>query len=317
MTMPALQLFRRLHPEAYMVMLVKSGMASIWRMHSVPDRVVELNPGLAGIRSAAAALRSESFDRAYVLPRSFRSALIPFLASIPERKGMPGHARDYMLTEVARPDANERRLHQAYEYIDLMTPEYKNDTPEDPALKVPEEASRGMLDRLSAYPRPWIVVMPGAARGPSKRWSAAHFVELGRRLVNDPGGRVLVSGTTAERALCETVAREIGDRAVTLAGSTTFEEWAALLRHSDVVVCNDSGGMHVAAALGTPVVGLFGVTDPRKTGPLGGRWRILQKSAVRHREVPRDSKIARERLAAISPDEVVEAVRQTIEKDHA
>jgi ADP-heptose:LPS heptosyltransferase len=100
----------------------------------------------------------------------------------------------------------------------------------------------------------------------------------------------------------------LGGSAVNFAGQTTLPEWAALLSFCDGVVCNDSGGMHLASALGVPLAAVFGITDPVRTGPLGDRCRVLQKSAVQSRAVARNSKLARERLAAVTPDEVWQAL---------
>lgn len=312
MSMPALQAFRERYPEVRITLLVKRRVADLWALHDVPDRVVVLEEGRMAIGRAVRALRAETFDRAYVLPHSFRSAFLPWLAKIPRRIGMPGHARDWMLTDIAVPVGRKRRTHQAFEYLDLLAPGYDEPNCPLPRLSIPEDLKAQALRRLDRLPKPCIGFLPGAARGPSKRWPASHFSALGGRLARESLCGVVVLGSSDERALCESIRASIGETAISPAGETTVAEWAALLAACDLVVTNDSGGMHVAAALGTPLVALFGMTDPARTGPLADRVRILQKSERQSRDIARDSKAARESLESITPDETFEAVRKLL-----
>jgi heptosyltransferase-2 len=313
MSMPALQAFRRLHPDAEITLLVKPAVRALWELHSTPDRLLVLEPGLKGVWRTARRLRSLRFQAAYILPHSFRSALVPFLAGIPERVGMPGHGRDWMLTRRLPPRQVAGSPHQSYEYLELLAPEQAGQPVEPPALRIPDAVCRKMANRLAGFPRPRIGLIPGAARGPSKQWPAGHYVELGRRLAAARPCGLLVFGAPAEAPVCEEVASRIGPAALSLAGKVTVAEWAALLAQCDVVVANDSGGMHVAAAAGAGVVALFGHTDPARTGPLGARCRIVQESDVRDRDIARDSRKARQALAAIRPERVQREVQALLE----
>jgi heptosyltransferase-2 len=160
--------------------------------------------------------------------------------------------------------------------------------------------------------RPLIGVMPGAARGPAKRWSAERFAEAARRLRAELGGSVVVMGGAGDAEACAAVVAGVGDGVLNLAGVTTLGEWAALLAECRLVLCNDSGGMHLAAALGVPVVAVFGITDPIRTGPLGTRCRVVQHSMQHDRAVPRESAAARAALAAVTVDEVVAAAQELL-----
>ena len=177
-----------------------------------------------------------------------------------------------------------------------------------PTLQVPRHAGVE-AEGLLGGGHHWIGLIPGAARGPSKRWPAEHFSEAGRKLAALPGVRMAVIGAPGEERLCHSVAAEIGDKAVSLAGHLDFPAWAGVLQRCRAVVANDSGGMHLAAALGTPVVALFGHTDPGRTAPLGTA-RVLQHATTRTRDIVRDSESARLSLASIQPVEVYDAVRQ-------
>ncbi len=304
MSMPAIQAFRGLHPSARIALLIKPALRPLWSLHDVPDDVIDIQPGAIGTLRTAARVRERGpFARAYILPHSIRSALIPRLAGVPERIGMPGHFRDPLLTEVIPPAGGPGRDHQVYEYLDLLTPEERGKPWTPPRLQVPDDERALAEELVRDLNRPLVALIPGAARGPSKQWPAEHFVALGQRLSKERACGIMVLGAPAERDLCGAIADAIGASARNLAGRTEFTQWAALLQIARLVVANDSGGMHVAAALGAPVLALYGVTDPTKTGPLSSRARVLQQADSGHRDVARASEAARNALAAITPQE--------------
>ncbi len=311
MTMPALQCFRRQHPDFFIAVLAKSSVAPLWRMHSAPNEVIELPPGLPATLRTGRALASRRFESAWILPNSFRSAFIPWLAGIPNRIGCRGHCRAFLLTRPVSLPAEFRARHQAWEYMHLLCAPLPPDATmemEPPQLTIPPEA-RAAAERLAnTGNRPYVVLLPGAARGPAKRWPADHFAALGKKLAADGAFPVILSGSPIEQPLCEHIARQIGAGARSLAGRTSFAEWAALLAGAQLVICNDSGGMHLAAAVGTRVLALYGITDPAKTGPLAPpqRSRIVQNSPVRSRDIPRSSAEAAKWLASIAPEQVYE-----------
>ena len=306
LSMPALQAFRWEQPEADLTLLVKPGIAPLWAMHAAPTRVLTLEPGR--LRQTARVVRDLGIDAAYILPHSFRAALIPWLAGIPVRIGMPGHfPRDFLLTDVRRPAYGPGREHQVFEYLDLFFPGANRRTFAPPVLTVPPPVLEAMHGKLDALPKPWISLLPGAARGPAKQWPTEYYALAAARLMAETGGSIITLGTRAEHALCQQVAAAAAPNGLNLAGQTSLGELAAALALSAAVLCNDSGGMHLAAALGTPLVGLFGITNPGQTGPLGKHVRILQQSERRSRDVSRHSREARRALRAISVDDAVAA----------
>lgn len=315
MTMPALQAFRRAHPNAYITLLIKPPLTQLWKLHPVPNEILPLHSGFWGTLKTARLIRQRRYPRAFVLPHSFRSALVPFLSGVRERWGMPGHWRGAMMTRVLNPRPPQPgREHQAWEYMDLLLPGHKEQELERPLLNLPDEAAAAAKARLAALPKPCVGILPGAARGPSKRWPADHFINLGRSLVKEKHCSVVALGISREAALCRKVVEGIGEGALNLAGQTTLAEWIALLKVCDLVIANDSGGMHLAAAVGTPVVAIFGVTDPLRTGPLGRDCRIVQNSSVRNRDVERDSPEAIKSLASITPEQVFEQARELLDR---
>ena len=302
MSMPALQVWRRVHPDTKLTLLTRPPLADLWAMHAAPTAVMKCAEPLPALRAAARALRADGVARATIFPNSFRSALAPFLAGIPERVGRRGHWRRALLTR-ALPNAAAPGRHQALEYYELLGLPVPADGPEAPVLAIPAAERQEAAAALRAFQRPLLGVMPGAARGPSKRWPVAHFSAVARRWCAERNGSVLALGAQGDAGLCDEVVRAAG-RGANRAGQTTLTGWAALLEACDAVVCNDSGGMHLAAALGRPVVAIFGATDPRVTGPLGPRARIVQAEGPRARAIARTDADAEKRLAAILPEQV-------------
>lgn len=303
MTMPALQAFRRAQPGVRLTMLVKPSLIPLWSLHAAPDACIALDPGLAGMRRAARDLAAGGFEAAYVFPNSFRSALAPFLARIPARVGTAGQARAWMLTRRVRHETTAS--HQALEYYRIL------------AITAPAEPERAVLTIAESEVRRWsarlecdrdraprVALIPGAARGPSKRWPAEHFAAAGRSLAA-AGARIVVLGGPGEVELGRTVADGVGGGAVSLAGETSLPDLAAVLSLCRVAVANDSGGMHLAAAAGARVVAVYGLTDPGRTGPLGAGHVILRPEGQGgSRDIARDSEAARAALASIRPEAV-------------
>jgi heptosyltransferase II len=225
---------------------------------------------LAARLRLARVLRANRYDEAIVLPNNWKSALAPFLAGIPRRVGFTGEARygllnvRYRLDEAAVPLMAER-------YAMLAAPpgEPPPRPPAPPRLEVDEAnltiaIARFGLDRS----RPVAAFCPGAEFGPAKRWPARHFAALARALAAR-GRRVWLIGSPSDRAAGDEIAGLAGGAAINLCGRTDLASAIDLLSVAEVVVSNDSGLMHVAAALGRPLVALYGSSSPAHTPPLG------------------------------------------------
>lgn len=305
--------------------LTRPAFVPVWRM-ALPGDANGILPAAKTdpVGPLARRLQQRGYSEAIVIPHSFRAARAPFLARIPWRIGLPGHLfRDWLLTEVRRPGAPAdaegpaRRCpdHQAWEILDLFRIQPAGGLIPPPRLTVHAAVLDAVRDRIGDAPRPWIAFIPGAARGPSKQWPADHWRGLLQAVSAHTPGSILLLGTPGESPLCAGIAAAapIPRRVRDLSGKTTLEEMAAALALADAVCCNDSGGMHLAAAVGTPLVAFFGITDPGKTGPLGASpIRILQHSERRTRDIPRHSPEAEAALRAISPEEAFAALRQVL-----
>ena len=223
--------------------------------------------GLGRRRALAREIRARAYTRAFVLPNSFKSALIPWFAGIPRRIGYAGEGRRALLTETRRLDrtASPRLVDR---FVALAVPKGRLiPTPPAPVL-VPNAANAGAAMRalkLSTH-RPIAIFCPGAEYGPAKRWPAEHFIALARRLLEE-GYAVWLLGSPNDQAAALPIAAAIpGVR--DLAGRTDLGTAIDLLSLASVVVSNDSGLMHAAAAVGRPLVALFGSSSPDYTPPL-------------------------------------------------
>ncbi len=232
--------------------------------------------GVMGLARLGGMLRDEYYDEGYLLTNSFSSALMFYLGRIPHRIGYRGHLRSWLLTESVDPIPS--LIHQAQQYSFLMM--RQNGVPPTPIIQIsPEERekARQVLEEKECLGHIRIGLAIGAAYGPAKQWPVEHFAELAKECVQKLDARVLLFGTKNEVEAAESIERQVGYGIYNLAGKTTLRQLLALLQQCRVVVANDSGIMHAATAVKTPVVALFGSTDPQKTGPLGTNYRIVQE----------------------------------------
>lgn len=307
LAMPAMAAFRKRLPHAHITILAKPSVAPIWFLFPGIDAVIPLRKGLGGMLDTIRLVKAGSYDFAYILPNSFRSAWIPWLTGIPGRRGVPGQGRRWLLTESVQLSEAARSGHQSHEIAEVLNLEPDNlESP--PFLIVPEEDRARARGRVPDN-RPCVAFFPGVAHGPAKRWPADRFASVGRQLVAEQGCCVLVLGGKADKPVCDEVAAGIGGGAINLAGETALNELAGLLGLCRVVVANDSGGMHLAAGLGVGVVGIFGLTDPGKTAPVGAKSQVLCAEGVpRARDIARDSAEARVAMESIPVQKVYQAV---------
>ena len=221
-------------------------------------------------RSIAKRLAGQ-FDKAYVLPNSLKSALLPFLASIPQRIGYLGEARVGLLTHRLKNPKNKPPMVAFYSALSGESG-LEKDRPEMHMEAAQVEAT---LHELGLQRGAYVVFAPGAEFGPAKRWPARHFSELAAQL----DATVVLLGSGKEAALCDEIAAPVNavqaGKCLNLAGKTSLPQALALIAASRSTVSNDSGLMHVAAALGVPQVAIFGSSSPLHTPPLSDKARVL------------------------------------------
>jgi heptosyltransferase-2 len=271
----------------------------------LPTRHAEL--GLRKRSRVAAQLRTNDYEQAIVLPRSLKAALVPWLAGIPRRTGYRGEMR-YLLVNDVRP-FDEAELDQTVKRFCALGLD-RGDTLADipnPALSVSSENQARIMDKLGLRPdKRLIAMMPGAEFGPAKCWPIEYFAELAAKL-GQAGFDICVLGSANDANAGEEISR--GNGAHNLCGQTELADVVDLLAASEQCISNDSGLMHIAAAVGTRVIGIYGSTSPGFTPPLTDNRVLhdlkLECSPCFQRECPLGHLRC---LRDIKPDRVYESV---------
>ena len=243
---------------------------------AIPMPVGHGELGLAARYRLGRRLSREGYDQAIVLPNSFKSAVIPFLARVPRRTGYVGECRWGLLNDARRLD--KTRLPMTVQRFVALGDAQTDPVERIPApeLRVAPESVAKALGRLSleAPGGPLLALCPGAEYGPAKRWPAEYFAQIARSRLRQ-GWQVWLFGSARDNEAAATVEDLAGEGCVNLTGRTELGEAVDLLSLASAVVSNDSGLMHVAAALSRPVVALYGSSDPGFTPPLTEKAEIL------------------------------------------
>ncbi len=322
-TIMAQPLFARLqarHAELQLDAIAPSWVAPVLRRMPNISAVLD-NPfghgqlDLAGRWRLGRTLARSGYDAAYVLPNSLKSALLPAMAGIPRRIGFTGEAR-YGLINV------RHTLDKAA--LPLMVERFAQ-LAEDPGSPLSRPVAHPVLRSTVAdqektlaelgMPRPakLVAFCPGAEYGPAKRWPARHFAELARLLAAD-GYALWLFGSAKDHAIAEEIANAAPGLSRNLCGTTRLDQAIDLLALADLVVCNDSGLMHVAAALGRPLVALYGSSSPGFTPPLSTQATILSRQLDCSPCFKRDCPLGHlDCLTELSPDFVLNACRERID----
>ena len=276
--MPTLAALRRAYPSATVTWLVKRQWSSLVERINGVDRVWSVESGLKGWLSQVPALREERFDVAVDLQGLFRSAAMAWLSGAPRRIGFlnarEGAAWWYnQRVPVATPE-----MHAVDRYLLVAEAMGAQTASPEFSFRVPQ-SDHDRVDRLlrqSGIPpgTRWVAMAIGA-RWPTKRWPAASFAALADQLSAEGSGPVVFLGGPDERADVMAVRNMMKGTSIDLAGALPIEYLPSLLGKAAALITNDSGPMHIAAAVGTPVLALFGPTSPVRTGPYGSGHRVL------------------------------------------
>lgn len=349
MSTPALLRLREAKPDAHITLLTPAKLAEIWRGHPALDAVEKLEAG-DGAWSVGRKLRAGKYDLALVLPNSPRSALEVWLGGIPNRIGYTWAWRTWMLTRAVPPRSGAVTMHKRsaaeinhliqaggavasptlpagahhiYQYLHLTAALGAKPEALPPRLAVSDEAVVEFAKKFglvngAGEDTVWLGLNAGAEYGPAKRWPEERFIETAVQVQRRRKCRWLVFGVQSEYDLAERIVAGINGKAtdknsaaINLAGKTGLGELCAGLKMCRALLTNDSGPMHVAAAVGTRVVAIFGSTSPELTGPgLPGdaSHQLLRANAPCSpcylRECPIDFRC----MTGISVERVVEAV---------
>lgn len=286
MTTPAVRTIRQNYPDAEITLLALPWMADVFASCPHIDHIFiydkhGAHKGLTGKLRLVADLRQHHFDMTFLLQNAFEAALITTLAGIPVRAGYTTDGRGILLTHGVKKHPEIGLKHQVHYYQEMVQALGLRLGPDSLELFLDKQAVLSAQQRLDAAGhsahKPIIGLNPGAAYGPAKRWPAAKYGQLAKYLAEQTGGMILVFGTEADNEAAAEITSAAGDCVCDLTGKTSLAEALALIDRCDVFVTNDSGLMHVAAALATPLVAVFGSTDHVATGPYSEKATIIRK----------------------------------------
>lgn len=326
MSLPALEALRQRFPRAEIVLLSKPWVNELYWHHPAVNRQIIYKPhgehrGPWGFMKLVRELRAERFDAALLFQNAFQAAWMAYLARIPLRIGYARDGRSPLLHDAIEPPLPAAYGHQVNYYLQLLF--RAGIIPRPPAVKdvrlrltdTERAWAAKKLDGLGlSGPRFLVGLAPGAAFGPAKRWIPERFGGLGDRLIGALNADVLIFGSAAERPLAEKIASAMKHTPAIVAGETSLRQLLALMAQCRLMVANDSGPMHLAAALGIPLVAIFGSTDERTTGPLASRVRIVKRnvecSPCGRRECPIDFRCMKE----LTVEEVYRATLELVKR---
>ena len=282
MTEPLITQLKNNHPDSLIDVIATPWVASVMRAIPAINEVIigDFKHGLlqwAERKQLAKQLKLLGYTHAYVLPNSFKSALIPWLAKIPNRIGYKGEMRWRLITAPLDNPSRSNRPSMSSHYFALSGIQAK-DTPQ-PKLELPKLFLNEMKEKLQVIQNhdKLFILCPGAEYGPAKQWPIEHFGKLAQMLIEqNRKALVLILGSKKESSLADQIVSlsNSNNQVINWCGQTTLDEAMACIAVADKVISNDSGLMHIAAAFRRPQVAIFGSSDPRHTPPLSPEAKV-------------------------------------------
>jgi heptosyltransferase-2 len=279
---PMLGRLKQRHPDSQIDVLAPPWTDGLLRAMPEVHRVV-INPfphGALELKQRyrlGKQLREARYDQAIVLPNSLKSALVPYFAHIPLRTGFIGEMRYGLLNDTR--SLNKARLPLMVERFAQLAEQAGDDIPRplpDPVLSVTDSQRDAVLRKLGlTLDKSVAIFCPGAEYGPAKRWPVPYFAEIAQRLQKH-GFAVWIIGSAKDREIAENIVALGNQESRNLCGSTDLGDAVALLSCAQLVISNDSGLMHLAAALDKPMLALFGSSSPQFTPPLSPNAQVLK-----------------------------------------
>lgn len=318
MSVPALRALRRLLPDANITLVLRPGVRGLFEDADFVDELLVYDRrSMFSVFGQVRDWKKRNFDLALLFQNAFEAALIPFLAGIPLRLGYATESRQPMLSHpLALPDWRSSR-HEVFYYLYLVTALeqllYKSsnicEADPDTSLELSESRRQAAIQFLQSNElnteRSIVAICPGSINSRAKRWPAESFARLADTLL-DERRQVVFVGSPAEQDVSREVTSKMRKQPVVLTGKTTIDQLTSILGIVDLVVTNDTGPAHIAAALGRPTLVIFGPTNPLTTRPFSGQAEILRHPPDCAPCMLRDCPIDHRCMTAITVEEVLE-----------
>ena len=325
MSIPALRAIRARWLNAEIAILARPWVADLYRGQGYADRIIAYDNkgehrGFWGKERLASELRKEQFDAVILFQNAFDAAWIAWRAGIPERIGYARDGRSWLLTRaIPVPAKGETPAHEVYDHLELLRRAgWLERLPhvDEISIRVADEDRQKALERLLAAGvrenTVRIAFASGAAYGSAKCWEPERYAALADRLIAEFDAEVILFGAPQENEMAARIVGAMRHRACNLVGATKIGELPALLSACRLFIGNDSGAMHVAGAVGVPVIAIFGPTDPQGTRPLTPQLTLIREqvdcSPCFLRKCPIDHRC----MTRISVDRVFEAARSAL-----
>jgi heptosyltransferase-2 len=285
MTTPAIRAIRKRFPNSYVSLLAKPWVMPVFENSEHIDQLLIYDDkgrhkGIFGKFRLARDLKKYHFDAAILLQNAFEAALITFLSNIPLRIGYNTDVRQLLLTHAVSCTNEIKKKHQTDYYLDILRGIGIKEDNRALYLKLDQKdrfrAEKILLEQRLSLGDKIIGINPGATYGPAKQWPLDRYAHLADNIQAFTKGRVIIFGGPNDKDLGEKISQEMHHCPIDLSGKTSLGEAMALIEKCDLFITNDSGLMHVAAALDVPLVAVFGSTNSVTTGPLSQNSRIVQ-----------------------------------------
>jgi len=315
MMTPALGAVRETFPDAEIVVAANPLVAQLFSHHPWCDRVMVYDrkgphKGVRGFLRFVREVRGEGFDLAILMQKAFEAALLTYLAKVPRRIGFSSDGRRFLLTSSTSLTSAVKRLHHSRHYLHMLRTFGIEGEAQNLTLKLTAEEEANAKERLGDGR--WVAINPGAAYGSAKRWYPERFAAVADTLASELGLRVVLIGGPGEKQIGHDIEEMMAGECLNLVGETSVREMMAVISRSVLMVTNDSGPMHVAAALQVPIVAIFGPTDHTTTYPWSEQYQVVRAEVdcapCLKRTCPTDHRC----MLSVTSDDVVKAAKMFI-----
>ncbi len=315
---PTVRALRQLYPDTPISVVARKSVADIWKSRPEISAIIS-SPGhhsLSSLSRWGESQKSQGFDLGILLTNSLSTALEMKYAGIPDRLGYAYGIRRYLLTHRVPPPGDIPRMVDYY--LQLLKPlSEKQDFDANPDFYLSEadiSEAKAILAEQGVKPEDLLIGMnPGAAYGGAKCWPSQRYMELGKQLSQSYQAKILLFGAPGDVAFLQVMADKMGSGAINMAGKTSLIQLAACIKSCRLFITNDSGPMHLAAALEVPLLALFGPTDWKSTSPVGkGVIQVLRHPVDCAPCLMRECPLSHECMIAITVDEAFKSVQSLL-----
>jgi len=317
MTLPALDALGKAFPYSSITVLAKPWVLPVYAFHPSVSAVIEyqksseLLKGIKDILKTGSSIKKSGFDMAFLFQNAIEAALLSFIGRCRIRAGYDTDGRGFLLTHPVRRTKEILKEHQVEYYLNIIRELGFEAESKYPVIHLSQESVVKANSLLNFKDGSCIGFSPGAIYGEAKRWPVERFAKLGGMAL-ESGARVILFGSQSEKHICVAVNNLMDGKAIDLSGCTDLGTAMVLIKNCTAFISNDSGLMHVAAALGIPTVAIFGSTNVKSTSPKGVNAHVVSKnvecSPCLKKKCPTDFRC----MTTIEPEEVWQAVKNFI-----